>query len=124
MESNISFISNVNICSSSPDSRKGDEKFLRKVKDYYALEKLRSFMGGYTNSYYYLFSYEQLKIVSPEFYGNFVRPKVDEEIRRENELMDARYGYSGYDESQLAPLIGDTELEYDNTMWDGRALIS
>ena len=120
MESNISFISNVNICSSSLDSRKGDEKFLRKVKDYYALEKLRSFMGGYTNSNYYLFSYEQLKIVSPEFYGNFVRPKVDEDIRRNNELMDARYGYSGYDERQLAPLIGDTELEYDNTMWDGR----
>lgn len=120
MESNISFVSNVNITLSTISNRRGDEKFLRKVKDYYALEKLRSFMGGYTNSNYYLFSYEQLKIVSPDFYNNFVRPKVDENIMRENRRMDELYGYSQYDKGKLAPLIGETELKYDNTMWDGR----
>lgn len=99
---------------------KGDEKFLRKIKDYYALEKLRQFMGGYTNTTYYLFSYEQLKIVSPQFFHDFVRPKVDESVLLENQRMDALYGYSQYNEETLFPLIGETELKYGKAMWDGR----
>ena len=99
---------------------KGDEKFLRKIKDYYALEKLRQFMGGYTNTTYYLFSYEQLKIVSPQFFHDFVRPKVDESVLLENQRMDALYGYSQYNEEMLFPLIGETELKYGKAMWDGR----
>ena len=120
MESNVSFVSNINICRSKIGSRKGDEEFLRKVKDYYALVKLRSFMGGSTNSNYYLFSYEQLKIISPDFYCDFVRPRIDENILRENEQMDKLYGYTNYTEGELFPLLGEIKIEYDSTMWDGK----
>ena len=120
MESNISFVSNVNECSSRISTLKGDEKFLSKIKDYYALEKLRRYMGGYTNTKYYMFSYEQLNIVTPDVFNDYMRLQEDENIMRENSRMEKLYGYSQYDENELAPLIGETELEYDDTMWDGR----
>lgn len=120
MESNISFVSNVNECSPRISTLKGDEKFLRKIKDYYALEKLRRYMGGYTNTKYYMFSYEQLNIVTPDVFNDYMRLQEDENIMRENSRMEKLYGYSQYDENELAPLIGETELEYDDTMWDGR----
>lgn len=120
MESNISFVSNVNECSPRISTLKGDEKFLRKIKDYYALEKLRRYMGGHTNTKYYMFSYEQLNIVTPDVFNDYMRLQEDENIMRENSRMEKLYGYSQYDENELAPLIGETELEYDDTMWDGR----
>ena len=62
METNVSFKSNVNIIKSK-STLKGDEEFLKKVTDYYALYKLMMGpCGGSTNSSYYVFKVSQRKI--------------------------------------------------------------
>ena len=109
-ESNISFISNVNICTTPFESYRGNKAFLNKVKDYYALEKLREYQGGNTNSNYYMFTYEQLKIISPDFSGvSYVRAEEDIKIAQENKEFDRQYGYIKTDKRELYPLIGDLQ---------------
>ena len=85
MSSNITFASNVNIIRST-SQRKGDTAFLNKVTDYDALYKLRNICGGSTNSYFYMFTSKQLKIVSPDFAFGCLNPKIDKEIAEEIEL--------------------------------------
>ena len=117
MKSNISFSSNVNIIRSKSQS-KGDEKFLRKIKDYDALDKLRNISEGSMNSYFYVFSYEQIKIVSPEFNGLYVRPKKDAQILKENACLNKEYGYDEYDESKMFPLVDEVHIDYGRSIWD------
>lgn len=117
MDSNISFSSNVNIIRSKSQS-KGDEKFLRKVRDYDALCKLRTGpCHGSMNSNFYIFSYDQMKIVSPDFNMMYVAPQRDPAVLAENERLNKVYGYSQYDEKELAPLLDETYLEYGRSIW-------
>lgn len=115
--SNISYISNVNICNGTFNTRKGDAEFLSKINDYYALDKLRILQGGNTNSAYYLFKYEQLKILSPDFSGMFIAAQRDPEIIKCNAYYDNLYGYNKYNKEELFPLMDETEIEYGDSVW-------
>lgn len=109
-KSNISFSSNVNIIRSD-SYRKGDTDFLRKVKEYYALEKLRIRCGYSMNSSYYMFSSEQMKILSPDFFDSYMSRKKDKKIEKENEKLNEEYGYERYCKNKtLYPLIDEFEI--------------
>lgn len=114
MDSNISFPSNVNIIRSISQS-KGDEKFLRNVKDYTALCKLLKINKGSTNSSFYIFSPEQVRIKSQ---GHMLRQAETPEEIAENERLEKEYGYKAYDESALAPLLDETYIEYGRSIWE------
>lgn len=108
METNVSFKSNVNIIKSK-STLNGDEEFLKKVTDYYALYKLMMGpCGGSTNSSYYVFKVSQRKILAQ-------RP--DSAINENNKLIDLAYGYSERNEEDLYPLIGELVLQYGKSIW-------
>ena len=117
MSSNITFASNVNIIRST-SQRKGDTTFLNKVTDYDALYKLRNICGGSTNSYFYMFTSKQLKIVSPDFAYGCMNPEIDKEIAEENELRNQEYGYDSYEQTRLFPLLDELQLDYGKSIWD------
>ena len=108
-ESNITFASNVNIITSDPQKMKsGDQQFLSKISDFYALKKLYEMCGRQTNSKMYIFKNWQREILCGE-YGFSVR-REDDTVLANNRLMDKEYGYCEYDEESLFPLIDEMYL--------------
>ena len=118
-ESNISFASNVNIITSDPIAmKKGDQQFLGKISDFYALRKLRDINGGTLNGKY-VFKYWQKKILCGE--EGFSVRREDDKIQAHNQEMEKSYGYSDYDEEQLFPLIDEMYLNYNGSIWQTKS---
>ena len=119
-ESNITFASNVNIITSDPQKMKsGDQQFLSKISDFYALKKLYEMCGRQTNSKMYIFKNWQREILCGE-YGFSVR-REDDTVLANNRLMDKEYGYCEYDEESLFPLIDEMYLNYRDSVWNTRS---
>ena len=112
MDSNISFPSNVNIIRSISQS-KGDQTFLRNVKDYSALCKLLKINRGSTNSSFYIFSPEQVRIKTQ---GNMLTQSETPEEIAKNKRLEKEYGYKAYDEAALEPLLDETYIKYGRSI--------
>lgn len=110
--SNVTYFSNVYIIHRDFSASKGDSQFLKQVRGYPALAKLRTKQGGNTNTSYYTFTYDQLKTVSPQFQAVYAaQPEEDPEITKENRRYDEQYGLSDMDEKRFYPL--QNRLDYE-----------
>lgn len=122
-KSNVTFSSNVEIMKTN-STLKLDVAFCRKISDYYALRKLFQICDYSTNSYKYVFTSQQTKILCPDssVYG-FSPRKEDPIIAARNKALDNEYGYNYYLENGKVPLndlIDEYELDYGKSIWDKR----
>ena len=113
-KSNVTFSSNVEIMKTN-STLKLDVAFCRKISDYYALRKLFQICDYSTNSYKYVFTSQQTKILCPDssVYG-FSPRKEDPIIVARNKALDNEYGYNYYLENgevHLNDLIDEFELD-------------
>ena len=111
-DSNITYFSNVYVIHKDFSASRGDDQFLKQVKGFPALAKLRAKQGGNTNTSYYTFTYDQLKTVAPQFEAVYApQPKEDPEITRENRKYDEQYGLSDMDHRKFYPLQNRADYE-------------
>ena len=116
MGSNLVFKSNVHFIKSTSTS-KGDDDFLHRITDFYALKKLyEGPCGRCTNSSYYMFKHSQSLELFP--YGNFFAlRRSDETIEQKNREMNELYGYSQRSYEKLFPILGELHLNYGDSIW-------
>ena len=119
--SNVIFSSNVEIMKTA-STLKLDFAFCRKITDYYALLKLFHICDNSTNSYKYIFSPDQLKILCPNgsIYGYFPREE-NKDIEEKNLLKNEEYRYEYYLKNSkiyLNDLIDEFYPDYGKSIWD------